>query len=95
MATDDQTASRVSGSTEGVEGVDVAILLKKHEVISIPAALRNDMRVHSGCIWLTRSRDRQDYILRRTEKVVLDKGETAIVEALKDSCITIKSVHNQ
>lgn len=71
----------------------MAILLKKHEVLTIPAAQGNDMRVHSGCIWMTRSKDRQDYILKRTEKVILAKGETAIVEALKDSCITIKSVH--
>lgn len=69
----------------------MAILLKKHEVISIAAAQRNDMCVHSGCIWMTRSKDRQDYILQRTEKIILDNGESAVIEALKDSCITIKN----
>lgn len=69
----------------------MAILLKKNEVLSIPAAERNDMSVHSGCIWMTRSRDCQDYILKRSEKVMLGRGESAIVEALRDSCITIKS----
>ncbi len=73
----------------------MAILLKKHEVISIPAAQRNDMSVHSGCIWMTRSKDCQDYILKRTERVILGKGESAIVEALRDSCITIKRVNQQ
>lgn len=73
----------------------MAILLKKNEVLSIPAALSSDMSVHSGCIWMTRSKDCQDYILKRTDRVILGRGEFAIVEALRDSCITIKRVDRQ
>jgi hypothetical protein len=69
----------------------MAILLKKNEVLSLPAASGYDMRVYSGCIWMTCSIDRQDYILKRTDKIILNNGESAVIEALKDSCITIKS----
>lgn len=69
----------------------MAFLLKKNEVLSIPAAQGYDLCVYSGCIWMTCSIDRQDHILKRGEKVILGKGEAAVFEALKDSCITIRN----
>lgn len=67
------------------------IRLRKDEVISLPAAAGFHVQVECGCVWLTRSRDRQDYILRKTETVDLDRGESAVLEALKDSCVLVES----
>jgi len=68
------------------------MLLRKHEVRSIPAALGYVIHVECGRIWLTRSKDRHDYILKPAENIILDKGESAVIEALKDSSITIKTI---
>jgi hypothetical protein len=66
-------------------------MLLKNEIKVLPAASGYVIHVECGCIWLTRSKDRHDYILKRSDKIILDKHESAVIEALKDSCLTIKT----
>ena len=51
------------------------------------------IRVESGLVWLTKSRDLQDYMLRAGHSVVVGKRANVLIEALSDADVTILSAN--
>ena len=51
------------------------------------------IRVESGLVWLTKSRDLQDYMLRPGHTVVVSKRANVLIEALSEADVTILSAN--
>lgn len=49
------------------------------------------IRVESGLVWLTKSHDLQDYMLRPGHSLVVDDRTNVLIEALSEADVTILS----
>lgn len=49
------------------------------------------VRCEDGLIWLTKSRDPQDYMLRPGHSMVIGKRSNVLIEALSEADVTIIS----
>ena len=49
------------------------------------------IRVENGLVWLTKSKDMQDYMLRPGRSVVVGRNSNVLIEALSDADVTILS----
>ncbi|BCS52795.1 DUF2917 domain-containing protein [Geobacter sp. SVR] len=65
-------------------------VLGKGEVISVAASAGNQtIQVVAGEIWLTRSGDSRDYILRRANRFSIAPAESVVLEALEEASFTL------
>ncbi len=49
--------------------------------------------VEKGLVWLTKSKDLQDYMLRPGHSVVVNSRASVLIEALSDADVTILSAN--
>lgn len=49
------------------------------------------IRVEKGLVWLTKSKDLQDYMLRPGHSVVVSRHANVLIEALSDAEVTVLS----
>jgi hypothetical protein len=49
------------------------------------------IRVESGLVWMTKSKDLQDYMLRPGSTIEMSRDANVLIEALSDADVTILS----
>lgn len=76
---------------------DQSVNMKRHEVgvyDASPLSAQAEIICESGVLWVTRSGDPEDHLLRPGECLMINQGGKVVIEALREARMRITSPEN-
>lgn len=65
------------------------LCLKPNQLLKVRGGIGHAIVCHSGSLWVTQHRDERDIVLGAGESFALDRKGLALVQALKQSAVSI------